>query len=128
MEKPMNRPVSPQGSPHFMLALAVIVACGGSDSTSSDGGFGGTYTTDVTLSSTTCGPVTVEDNPTVVQHQEGSSAVSFRHAGITYTGTVEADSSFATTPKGVNIGDGFNYTITIAGRFHPNSFEADAIV
>jgi hypothetical protein len=117
-----------QGSPHFVLALAAILASRSSDSTSAGDGFAGTYATDVTLSSTTCGPVTVQDNPTVVEHQEGASAVSFRHAGTTYSGTVAADSSFTTTPKAVSIGDGYNYTITIAGRFNPNAFEANATV
>ena len=105
-----------------MLILAILLALGGAS------GFGGTYATAVKLSSTSCGPITVQDNPTVVEHQEGSSAISFRHAGTTYTGTVAGDSSFATTPKEVSIGDGYNYTITIEGRFHPNSFDAVATV
>ena len=103
-----------------MLALSILLVF------AADSGFGGTYATVVKLSSTTCGPVTVQDNPTVVEHQEGSSAVSFLHAGTTYSGSVKADSSFATTPKQVTIGDGYTYTITIAGRFQRDAFVADA--
>jgi hypothetical protein len=92
------------------------------------GGFAGSYATRVSLTSSSCGAVVVQDNPTAVTHDVSSGAVSFTHAGQTYLGSVAADSTFATTPKGVNVNDGFVYTITLAGRFRRNAFDADATV
>ena len=92
------------------------------------GGFAGTYATRVTLVQTACGPVTVQDNPTVVTYDPSSSAVTFTHAGNTYSGTVKTDSSFTTVPRTVDVGDGFIYTIALAGRFRPSAFDADVTV
>jgi hypothetical protein len=119
------------------LALcAILVACGGG-SDDNDGtnppppppaGFAGTYATAVTLTSTTCGPVTVQSLPTTVTHDQSSGAVSLTHGGTRYSGTVAADSTFATTPLDQDVGDGFQYRVTISGRFGNRSFAADATV
>ena len=90
--------------------------------------FAGTYATAVTLASNTCGPVTVQSLPTTVTHNAGSTAISMVHGGTTYSGTVAGDSSFTTSPVDVDVGDGFQYRITLAGRFGNRSFVADATV
>ena len=90
--------------------------------------FAGTYATAVTLASNTCGPVTVQSLPTTVAHNAGSTSISMVHGGTTYPGTVAADSTFATTPVDVDVGDGFQYRIKVAGRFGNRSFVAVATV
>lgn len=112
-------------------------ACGGATTspratanpnTPAPGAFAGTYATRVTLTSNNCGTVNVQDNPTSVTHDAASGAVTFTHAGFTYSGSVKADSTFTTTPRGVDVNDGFNYSIAIAGRFRALAFDADATV
>jgi hypothetical protein len=113
------------------LIAATLAACGGSDDSSGptpSQTFAGTYATRVTLTQSSCGAVTVQDNPTVVSYDATSNAASFTHAGQTYRGTVRADSSFTTTPASVNVNDGFQYSIALSGRFRANAFEADATV
>jgi hypothetical protein len=114
-----------------ILSVATVIACGG------EGGqgpqqqaptFSGTYATQVTLTSNSCGTITVQNNPTGVNHDQASGAVTFTHAGITYTGTVRQDSTFTTPARDVNVGDGFNYSIGLSGRFNANAFEADATI
>lgn len=90
--------------------------------------FAGTYATRVTLGQNSCGTVNVADNPTTVTQNTGSTAVVFTHAGLSYSGTVAADGTFSTTPRTVDVNDGFSYVIAIAGRFTTNAFEADATV
>lgn len=114
-----------------IAAMLALCACGGSSPSGPDpaaSGFAGTYATRVTLAENGCGPVIVQDNPTIVTYQEATRAVTFSHAGTTYAGTVAADSTFTTTPRVVDVGDGYAYTIAIAGRFGPGSFDADATV
>ena len=55
-------------------------------------------------------------------------AVTLLHGGTSYSGTVAADSSFATTPRDIDVGDGNQYRVTIAGKFGSRSFVADATV
>lgn len=120
--------------PGVALLLAMFVACGGgSEGTTPPppppvSPFAGTYATAVTLSSTTCGPVTVQSLPTTVTHTAGSPTIVVAHGGTTYPGSVSADSSFTTTPVEVDVGDGFQYRITVVGRFGTRSFVADATV
>lgn len=121
-----------------LLLLLLTAACGGSgdgddspgpvDPPPSQVGFSGSYNTSVTLTSTTCGPINVQDNPTAVTHTQSSGAITLTHAGTTYDGTVAADSTFSTNPISVDVGDGYQYFIVIAGRFRVNAFEADATV
>lgn len=114
------------------FVIGSVVSCGG------DGGTGpqqqtptlaGTYATQVTLTSNNCGTINVQNNPTTVTHDQGTGAVTFTHAGITYTGTMQAsDSTFSTPARDVNVGDGFTYSIGLVGRFRTNAFDADATV
>ena len=115
-------------------SLAVLAGCGGSDD---DGGtttppppagFGGTYATAVTLTQNSCGSVTVQSLPTTVTHNATSGTITLVHGGTSYSGTVATDSTFTTTPRDVNVGDGFQYRVTISGRFGVRSFVADATV
>lgn len=109
--------------------IAILTACGGSASgPQPQGPLAGTYATDVSLTTTSCGPVTVQDNPTVVTHNAASGAVTFAHAGTTYAGTVNSANAFTTTPKNVNVNDGFTYVITLSGQFRSGGFDADAVV
>ncbi len=117
----------------MLLITVTLIACGGGSSTETtpppvDPGFSGTYATQVTLVSNTCGAVTVQSLPTVVTHAPPSNSVSFLHGGSTYRGTVNADSTFTTTPLDSDFGDGFQYRVTLAGRFGNRSFTADATV
>jgi hypothetical protein len=116
--------------------LLGMIACGSSTTTGpktttttpGPGPFAGIYATRVTLLQSSCGAVTVQDNPTTVTHDTATRAVSFAHVGQTYSGTVGADSSFTTVPRQVNVNDGFLYTITLAGKFRPLAFDADATI
>lgn len=117
----------------ILLLHTVVVACGGGSTTETppppvDQGFSGTYATQVTLVSNTCGPVTVQSLPTVVTHDRAAHSVALLHAGSTYRGSVNADSTFATTPLDSDFGDGFQYRVTVTGRFGNRSFTADATV
>ena len=82
----------------------------------------------MTLASNTCGPVTVQSLPTTVTHTAGNPGVTLVHGGTTYPGTVAADSTFTTSAVNVDVGDGFQYSITVTGRFGNRSFVADATV
>ena len=122
------------------ILIAGLSACGGGGSDSdgtttppvpppaSQSAFAGTYATAVTLASNSCGQVTVQSLPTTVTHNAGSATITLVHGGTTYPGTVAADSTFTTTPVEVDVGDGFQYRITVTGRFGNRSFVADATV
>lgn len=126
----MNRRIVP-----VYVSVALLAACGGCGESDSDGvtpppvgGFTGTYATQVTLAQNTCGSVTVQSLPTTVTHNATSGALTLVHGGATFAGTVAADSTFTTTPRDVDVGDGYQYRIAIAGRFGNRSFVADATV
>ena len=113
---------------------AIAIGCGGSSNSNGTNppppstGFAGTYATQVTLAQNSCGAITVQSLPTTVTHTVATGAITLVHGGTTYSGLVAADSTFATTPRDVDVGDGFQYRITIAGRFGNRSFVADATV
>lgn len=121
-----------------IACCVVLLACGGGDDDDDGGstpppppppsGFAGTYATAVTLTSTTCGPVTVQSLPTTVTHNQSAGVVSLTHGGATYAGSVAADSTFTTTPLEQDVGDGFLYRVMLTGRFGARSFVADATV
>ena len=113
----------------FKLAVAtILVAACASSPSDSDGtiSINGTYATAVTLGQNSCTGVIVQNNPTIVTT---TSATSFTltHAGQTYAGTLAANNSFLTTPKMITAG-GSTFTITIAGQFRSNGFDAAAHV
>ena len=119
---------------HLVMAIALSWSCGGSGS-DSDGpappppaGYSGTYATQVTLVSTTCGPVTVQSLPTTVTHNVSSGAITLTHGGTTYSGTLTSGDRFSTTPVNVDVGDGFQYSVALAGQFGGRTFTADATV
>jgi hypothetical protein len=113
----------------LFITAAVVAGCGGTTAAPTPAaGFAGTYATAVSLLTTTCGAITVQNNPTTVTFDAGTRAATFTHAGTTYSGTVAADSTFSTTPRTVNVNDGFVYTIGIAGKFQPGGFDATATV
>jgi hypothetical protein len=106
--------------------LAPMVSCGGSGSGSAPAipglSVGGTYDTTVTLLSAgnTCGNVTVQNNPTVVDHTPGSASLSLTHAGNVYPGSVDRTGHFSTPARVV----GGNNNIAITGQFSANGFDA----
>lgn len=117
------------------VLVAGIAACGGGDKSNgttppppTSQSFAGTYATQVTLAQNSCGSVTVQSLPTTVTHNSTSGSIALVHGGTTYNGTVAADSTFTTTPVDVDVGDGFQYRVTVAGRFGARSFVADATV
>ena len=110
------------------LATAVIVAaCGGDDSSgptqSNELQVGGTYTTAVTLQQNGCTGITVQTFATSVTHSAGASALTLTHAGNSYSGTVQRNGSFSTTPKAVG-GGGETHTLTIVGTFTTTAMDA----
>ena len=106
-----------------MLSAAMVLACGGASDPVST--IAGTYTTNVTLGQNTCSNVTVQNMPTVVQHQPGSSTFTMSHSGQTYSGTLASDNSYTTTPVQVAL-NGNNYTIQNSGSFpQVGKLEAD---
>jgi hypothetical protein len=92
---------------------------------------GGTYQTEVSLvaDGNTCGSVSVQNNLTVVAHSPGAHTLSLTHAGKTYPGTIDSNStaSFATRPTTM-WGGGSQYTLRINGQFTLKGFEAFARV
>jgi hypothetical protein len=117
-------------TPAFVITL-LTVACASSDARSPVPvlDFGGNYTTIVSLAESTCGAITVQNNPTVVTHDADSGTVTLTHAGVVYMGRFLAtDSTFTTVPRQVNVGDGYTYKIAIVGRFKENTFDANARV
>jgi hypothetical protein len=102
--------------------LAPMVSCGGSGATSIPGlSVGGTYDTTVTLlPGNTCANVTVQNNPTVVDHAPASPSLSLTHAGYVYPGSVDRTGHFSTPARAV----AGNYSIAITGQFSANGFDA----
>ena len=83
----------------------------------------GTYATAVALGQSSCAGIVVADSPTMVSHVPDAVDVTLTHAGNAYTGTVQRDGSFATSPRAVG-GPAETHTLTIAGRFSTSGFEA----
>ena len=117
-------------APALLLAVFVTVACGNEDPGPAPGpdpdpviSVGGTYQTAVTMVENDCPGQTVQTHPTVVSHQPGSTSLSLRHAGSTYSGTLAADGSF-TTPPVTQVFDGISYVLSIAGQFTETAIDA----
>ncbi len=115
------------------LAASMVPGCSGSNTATpppppAQSSFAGTYPTRVTLVQSGCGPVTVQDNPTVVAHVPETSSLTLTHAGQEYAGTVSATGRFTTAPRAVDVQDGFIYAIAITGQFAGTGFAADVTV
>ena len=109
------------------VASAVLVAgCGGDSSPTSpttELKVDGTYATNVVLTQSTCPSLTVQGNPTTVTHTTGASTLTLTHAGNSYSGTVQRNGAFSTTPKALTAG-AETHTLTIAGTFSRTAINA----
>lgn len=109
-----------------LSSAALIAACGGSSpgtQPSTDLQVAGTYDTAVTLQQSTCTGITVQRFTTSVTHTAGASTLTITHAGNSYTGAVQRNGSFTTTPKAVS-GGNETHTLTIAGTFSTTAVNA----
>ena len=107
-----------------LLALGIMVAgCGSESGSSAPISVGGTYQTAVSLVRSDCVDQMEEQHPTIVAQVPGATAVTLTHAGNSYSGTLSADGSFATTVATQVVG-GITYQITISGRFTLTALDA----
>ena len=84
---------------------------------------GGDYETEVSLEQSTCQGITVQSMPTAVNHAPGAADLTLTHGGQTYSGTVERDGAFETTPQSVGTTAEL-HTLTIGGVFSTTGFAA----
>ena len=115
-------------SMRFVLIFAPLLigaSCSGGTNmpTGNNDSFAGTYATTVSLGQNSCGAVTIQDMPTVVTHNKSTGAVSFAHSGLSWTGSVDAQNNFTTTPTTLDA-NGFHYVIALAGHFTASGFTA----
>jgi hypothetical protein len=108
------------------VALALILAAGCSDTIPPQPSpIAGTYQTAVSLQSSTCTGITVQNNPTTIVHSEGAPSFTLEHAGQTYSGALDiANSTFTTAAKAITVGTA-THTLTIVGVFTNAGFTAD---
>ena len=107
-------------------AATVIAACGDSSApgpSATELSVAGTYTTAVSLQQNGCTGIAVQTFPTTVAHTPGATTVTLTHASNSYSGTVQRNGSFVTTPKAVG-GGGETHTLTIAGTFTTTAIDA----
>jgi len=119
----------------FSVALAACSSDDGAPSTPADAGSGadardptllyvaGQYPTAVTLTQSTCQGIQVASMTTTVTHEAGATALSLRHAGVMYGGTIERDGAFLTEPQSVGSA-AETHRLTISGRFSTTGFDA----
>lgn len=109
----------------LLAATPVMVAAcsGSSDPGPRELSVGGTYNTAVTLQQNGCTGITVQTFPTTVTHTPGATTLTLTHAGNSYTGTIQRNGTFATTPRAVG-GGGETHTLTIAGTFTTTAIDA----
>ena len=114
----------------LLLLASAVVACGSSSGSGPEQGVlrvAGDYATAVSLTSSTCPGIAVQNMPTAVAHAPGATTLSLSHASLTYQGTVQGDGRFTTTPRTVNV-PGEAHTLSIAGRFTTTGFDATVSV
>lgn len=108
-----------------LAAAVMIAACGGNSSgpTPTELRVAGTYDTAVTIQQNACTGITVQRFNTTVTHTPGATTLTLTHAGNAYTGTVQRNGTFSTTPKAVG-GASETHTLTIAGTFTTTAMDA----
>jgi len=110
----------------LVASAALIAGCGdSSDPTppTTELQVAGTYDTVVTLTQNGCTGITVQPFSTTVTHTAGASTLTLTHAGNSYSGTVQRNGAFATTPTAVG-GGGETHTLTIGGTFSTTAIDA----
>ncbi|MEO8275400.1 MAG: hypothetical protein ABI639_04230 [Thermoanaerobaculia bacterium] len=129
-----RKPVS-QCAVHIALALGmflIVSGCGGSDSSPTSpppvppasSPIAGQYDVTVSLTETTCGPVTVQTQPTSIAHAVGATRFTLTHGSNTFAATLAANSSFLSDPLPLRDQDGSTLTVTISGQFTGSTFTA----
>lgn len=108
---------------HSLAALLVAASCAGTSSIPTSP-IAGTYQTAVTLTSSTCTGITVQNNPTTIAHTSGATTFTLTHAGQTYNGTLGMNDAFTTAAKPIAVGT-TTHTLTISGSFTSGGFVAD---
>lgn len=88
----------------------------------------GAYQIAPTLVQDACGGTSVAPGPAQVTQAPGANSMQLSHAGLTYTGRVEATGAFTTDALSVTLASGTAVTIGIAGRFASNGFDANVTV
>jgi hypothetical protein len=110
--------------PSSWLVAVLAIGCHNAPPAPAASPIAGTYQTSVSLTSSSCTGVTVQNNPTTVAHTSGATAFSLTHVGQVYAGSLASDDSFTTAPKSIPVGT-TAHTLTIAGRFTGAGFVAD---
>ena len=108
---------------HSFAALLLAASCAGTSSVPASQ-IAGTYQTAVSLTSSTCSGITVQNNPTTVAHTAGATTFTLTHAGQTYNGTLGANDAFTTAARPIPVGT-TTHTLTISGSFTTAGFVAD---
>ena len=87
----------------------------------------GVYPTTVAITSDACGGSVVQDNPTTVTHVAAATTLSLSHAGSVYSGTVQPNGQFSTTPAAAVIGSA-SYVVAMSGQFTVTGFTSTVTV
>ena len=110
----------------MLAATAFVGACGGddpNDPSPTELSVGGTYNTAVTVQQSGCQGTSFQQFATTVTHTPGATTLTITHAGNAYTGTVQRNGAFTTSPKAFT-GPGETHTLTIAGTFSTTAIDA----
>lgn len=86
----------------------------------------GEYDTTVTLLDSTCEGITVQDDPTTVEQEDGSDTIELTHAGTTYTAELADDGEFTTDAVSVEVGSA-THSLTVHGSFTGAGFRASVL-
>lgn len=124
---------SPGGARTLLVLTALAWGCGGGgDSPTAPpppaSPIAGRYSVTVALGANSCGAVTVEPQPTTVNHAPGESRFSLVHGSNTFAATLQADLSFVADPLPLSAADGSTLTVRLQGRFPANALEATVTV
>ena len=120
---------------HVLGVMAwAAMACGGGSGTTSPMtpasmqlSVAGSYPTAVAIVTDACGGSVVQPNPTTVTHTAGSASLQLAHAGSNYTGSIQTNGNFSTTPSSVTI-TAATYTVAMTGKFTTSGFTSTVTV